>query len=94
MKGLTGYNDEVGSGIPTLLLLNDADIDNINKSYPDETIDCASYPYERVIRAHWICMGDCGVTKCSHCGWNIEEYVEYKRCPECGAHMDEISENR
>ena len=36
----------------------------------------------------WICMGDCGVTKCSCCGWTIEEYIEDKYCRECGARMD------
>lgn len=84
MKKVTGCTYETGSDIPTVLMVDGVDIDNINKSYP----------YERVNHAHWICMGDCGVTKCSHCGWNIEEYVAYKRCPECGAYMDEIPENR
>ena len=94
MKRVTGCSYENGSDIPTLLLVDDADIDNINKSNPYERIDCASYLYEIVKHAHWICMSDCGVTKCSHCGWNIEECVGYKRCPECGAYMDEIKESR
>ena len=34
----------------------------------------------------WKCHGDCGVTECSACGWNIEEYVgDYNFCPVCGA---------
>lgn len=37
------------------------------------------------MRGKWECQGDCGVTKCSACGWNIEEYVgDYNFCPSCG----------
>lgn len=43
---------------------------------------------EPVKHGKWICMGDCGVTKCSYCGWTIEEYIEDKYCRECGARMD------
>ena len=42
-----------------------------------------------VIHAHWIRYPDCGVTKCSNCGWSIEECGDSKWCPECGAQMDE-----
>lgn len=42
-----------------------------------------------VIHAHWIRYPDCGVTKCSNCGWSIEECWYSKLCPECGAQMDE-----
>ena len=42
-----------------------------------------------VIHAHWIRYPDCGVTKCSNCGWSIEECWDSKWCPECGAQMDE-----
>ena len=39
-------------------------------------------------RGEWKCHGDCGVTECSACGWNIEEYVgNYSFCPACGAPM-------
>lgn len=41
-----------------------------------------------VRHGHWITMGDCGVTKCSCCGWSIEECIEDKYCRECGAKMD------
>lgn len=41
-----------------------------------------------VVHGRWICYPDCGVTRCSHCGWSIEECWESKRCPECGAKMD------
>ena len=41
-----------------------------------------------VRHGRWIHYPDCGVTKCSHCGWSIEECWESKRCPECGAKMD------
>ena len=89
MKRVTGYTYETGSDIPNVLMID------INKSYS----------YERIIHAHWVSMDKCGLTKCSHCGWKrntdcshcgwkIEGYIEYKRCPECGAYMDEISESR
>ena len=43
---------------------------------------------EKVWRGEWKCHGDCGVTECSACGWNIEEYVgNYNFCPSCGAPM-------
>lgn len=41
-----------------------------------------------VVHAQWIHQPDCGVTRCSHCGWSIEECWESKRCPNCGAKMD------
>ena len=43
---------------------------------------------EPLVYARWIYYPDCGVTRCSHCGWSIEECWESKRCPECGAKMD------
>ena len=43
---------------------------------------------EKVWGGEWKCHGDCGVTECSACGWNIEEYVgDYNFCPVCGAPM-------
>lgn len=43
---------------------------------------------EKVWRGEWKCRGDCGVTECSACGWNIEEYAgDYNFCPSCGAPM-------
>ena len=42
-----------------------------------------------VIHAHWIKYPDCGVTKCSNCGWSIEECWDSDYCPHCGAKMDE-----
>lgn len=41
-----------------------------------------------VVHGRWIHYPDCGVTRCSHCGWSIEEYWESKHCPECGARID------
>lgn len=41
-----------------------------------------------VRHGHWVSMGDCGVTRCSCCGWSIEECIEDKYCRECGARMD------
>ena len=43
---------------------------------------------EKVWGGEWKCHGDCGVTECSACGWNIEEYVgDYNFCPACGSPM-------
>lgn len=43
---------------------------------------------EKVWKGEWKCHGDCGVTECSACGWNIEEYVgNYNFCPVCGTPM-------
>ena len=45
---------------------------------------------KEIVYAHWICKPDCGVTECSHCHRNIEEYVEYPYCMYCGAEMSEV----
>lgn len=49
---------------------------------------------EPVVHAHWIPCGQIiygGWNRynhyCSHCG--IRGHTDFKRCPECGAHMDE-----
>ena len=50
---------------------------------------------EPVVRGHWISV-ECG-TLCSHCHRVFDHHfevnhhrcVEFKRCPVCGAHMDE-----
>lgn len=42
-----------------------------------------------VIHGRWIRYPDCGVTKCSNCGWSIEECWDSDYCPHCGAQMDE-----
>ena len=42
----------------------------------------------QVVHGRWIHYPDCGVTRCSHCGWSIEECWESKHCPECGGRMD------
>ena len=41
-----------------------------------------------VVHGQWIHYPDCGVTRCSHCEWSIDECWESKRCPECGARME------
>lgn len=41
-----------------------------------------------VVHGRWIHYPDCGVTRCSHCGWSIEECWESNYCPNCGARMD------
>lgn len=46
-----------------------------------------------VVHGRWIHYPDCGVTRCSHCGWSIEECWESKRCPDCGAKMDKEDED-
>ncbi len=45
---------------------------------------------KEIVYAHWICKPDCGVTECSHCHRNVEEYVEYPYCMFCGAAMSEV----
>ena len=45
--------------------------------------------FEPVIHAHWIHATT--FSKCSHCGYYTSKHQwETKRCPECGAHMDEV----
>lgn len=46
-----------------------------------------------VVHGRWIHYPDCGVTRCSHCGWSIEECWESKRCPDCGAKMNKEDED-
>lgn len=60
---------------------------------------------EPIISAHWVAVGTNGwwfvfgkdaVEKkvnptCSHCGKSFDFVaLQYKRCPECGAHMEKI----
>lgn len=54
---------------------------------------CPTIPAEPIVNARWIHYPDCGVTRCSHCGWSIAECWESKRCPDCGAKMDGGAEN-
>lgn len=45
--------------------------------------------FEPVIHAHWI--HGWSYDKCSHCGYETgKSGWPTKRCPECGAHMDEV----
>lgn len=45
--------------------------------------------FEPVIHAHWITLFS--TDKCSNCGYETgKQGWETKRCPECGAHMDEM----
>ena len=41
-----------------------------------------------VVHGRWIHYPDCGVTKCSRCGWSIKECWESNYCPNCGTLMD------
>mgnify|MGYP001027269987 CR=1 FL=1 len=50
--------------------------------------DAPAADVQEVRHAKWKCYGDCGVTRCSACDWSIDEYVEYRYCPNCGARMD------
>lgn len=68
-------------------------VDCIKKSITDRIKAIPIADVEPVKHGKWICMGDCGVTECSHCGWTIEEYIEDKYCRECGARMDGEEEN-
>ena len=40
---------------------------------------------EDVVEAEWIHWP---ITRCSRCNWSIESVWKSKRCPECGAHME------
>lgn len=40
-----------------------------------------------VRHGRWRPYPDCGVTRCSVCDWSIEECIDYKYCPNCGADM-------
>ena len=54
-----------------------------------DEVECSqSADVAPVVHGRWIHYPDCGVTRCSHCGWSIEECWESKRCPDCGAKMD------
>ena len=53
-----------------------------------EIADIPAADVAPVVHGRWIHYPDCGVTRCSHCGWSIDECWESKRCPECGAKMD------
>ncbi len=55
----------------------------------DAIMDCPKVEAKPVVHAHWIRYPDCGVTKCSNCGWCIEECWDSDYCPHCGAKMDE-----
>ena len=45
---------------------------------------------EKMRRGEWKCQSDCGVTECTACKWNIEEYCgDYNFCPHCGAPMND-----
>ena len=45
---------------------------------------------EKVWKGEWKCQSDCGVTECTACKWNIEEYCgDYNFCPHCGAPMND-----
>ena len=52
-----------------------------------EIADIPAADVAPVVHGRWIHYPDCGVTRCSHCGWSIEECWESKRCHECGARM-------
>ncbi len=59
--------------------------------------DCIALEISRVPAAdvapvrhgHWRRFADCGVTQCSVCDYSVEEYIEFRYCPNCGAKMDE-----
>ena len=71
-------------------LLEHAEYDNNYRLIiPAEAVKAApAADVAPVVHGRWIHYPDCGVTRCSHCGWSIEECWESKRCPNCGAIMD------
>lgn len=54
---------------------------------------CDTIEARPVVHAHWKRYPDCGVTRCSNCGWSIEECWNSKLCPDCGAQMDGTDTN-
>ena len=63
------------------------DIDLSGEKFEDAILKIPAADVAPVVHGRWIHYPDCGVTRCSHCGWSIEECWESKRCPECGARM-------
>ena len=56
----------------------------------DYDLDRLREQVEKVWRGEWKCQSDCGVTECTACKWNIEEYCgDYNFCPHCGAPMND-----
>lgn len=50
---------------------------------------CNQIKFEPIIHAHWITLFS--TDKCSNCGYETgKSGWTTKRCPECGAHMDEM----
>lgn len=57
-----------------------------NSAYCGMFLNCADVVPMR--HGRWKAYSDCGVTRCSVCDWSIEECIDYKYCPNCGAKMD------
>ena len=76
---------DLSDGLGLCRVIMEDDFKKAIKKMPKGIIvDVAPVRYGR-----WKCLGDCGVTECSACGWSIEEYVgNYAYCPNCGARMD------
>lgn len=72
--------------------VQDQDIADFNRDM--NTVRSALRPVSREQvekwKGEWKCQSDCGVTECTACKWNIEEYCgDYNFCPHCGAPMND-----
>lgn len=47
---------------------------------------------EPVMHGVWRHYPDCGCTRCSVCGWSIEECFYGRFCPYCGAKMGDVND--
>lgn len=73
-----------------------------NKAYADgwnaavAIIENAPTVDAEPVRRHgkWIPEPDCGITRCSICGWSIEECINWDYCPNCGALMMEDDDGK
>ena len=54
----------------------------------DRIIAMPTEDVQKVKHGEWKAEGDCGITRCSVCGWTIEECIEDNYCRNCGAKMD------
>ena len=60
----------------------------IDDDFIDFMSDLPAADVQEVKHGEWKAESDCGVTRCSVCGWTIEECIEDNYCRNCGAKMD------
>ena len=80
MRLIDADNQDLQEAIGRMVFRDRQDIRDLIDAQPN-------VPAESIVNARWIHFPDCGVSRCSHCNWSIEECWNSKRCPECGAHM-------